>query len=177
MKSRQFTLIELLVVIAIIAILAAMLLPALGKAREWARGVACLNNFKQFNLIWFSYTNDHEDTIPTNKYGDTRSWLECMAKYLPDFNTAVNKKSKVLTCPILGNAGDQAYWYRGGCFYSMRDQKSFCPRFHRSSGVYYTAARLRLYINYSIRHAGESDYRNEQQTSERDDDTAERLYA
>lgn len=65
----------------------------------------------------------------------------------------------------------------GGCFYSMRDQKSFCPRFHRSSGVYYTVARLRLYINYSIRHAGESDYRNEQQTSERDDDTAERLYA
>ena len=112
MKNRQFTLIELLVVIAIIAILAAMLLPALGKARERARGVACLNNFKQFNLIWFSYTNDHEDTIPTNKYGDTRSWLECMAKYLPYFNTAVNKKSKVLTCPILGNAGDQAYWYR-----------------------------------------------------------------
>lgn len=55
--------------------------------------------------------------------------------------------------------------------------KLFFARKHRSFGVYYTAARLRLYINYSIRHAGESDNRNEQQTSERDDDTAERLYA
>lgn len=55
--------------------------------------------------------------------------------------------------------------------------KLFFARKHRSFGVYYNAARLRLYINYSIRHAGESDYRNEQQTSERDDDTAERLYA
>jgi prepilin-type N-terminal cleavage/methylation domain-containing protein/prepilin-type processing-associated H-X9-DG protein len=79
-QALGFTLIELLVVIAIIAVLAAMLLPALQRAKIRAQAASCMSSNKQLDLAWILYANENDDRLAINAdqslaYNGTRSWI------------------------------------------------------------------------------------------------------
>lgn len=107
-----FTLIELLVVIAIIAILAAMLLPALSRAKDKAKRTQCMNNEKQFTLAMLMYCGDNKDNVPAHQpAGVVGYW----AWDLPwDVGTIMNQNGtqyKIFYCPGTSPRFTEADWY------------------------------------------------------------------
>ncbi|MBR7121504.1 MAG: prepilin-type N-terminal cleavage/methylation domain-containing protein [Lentisphaeria bacterium] len=100
-KQNCFTLIELLVVIAIIAILAAILLPALNSARERGRNASCINNLKQWGHMMQQYTMSNDEFYPNRPEIASSTWLNFspMRQMLQQDGSSGNGNREILACP------------------------------------------------------------------------------
>ena len=132
--KKRFTLIELLVVIAIIAILAALLLPALWQARERAKSIACLSNLKQSSLLLHQYAGDNNGYLPcivTEDKGYTWAWTLQREGYL--------KSTRAVICPAIQSQREinstLAFWETYGFNVSLKSAGGYSTNYYHRLGT------------------------------------------
>jgi prepilin-type N-terminal cleavage/methylation domain-containing protein/prepilin-type processing-associated H-X9-DG protein len=111
MKSGGFTLIELLVVIAIIAILAALLLPALAKAKDKAKAINCVSNLRQWGIQWNIYVGDNNDLFPSGTNPDGTPDPNARSAW---YNALQKQCRSILACPTATETNKDANKIFGG---------------------------------------------------------------
>ena len=146
--KKHFTLIELLVVIAIIAILAAILLPALNSARARGRSASCISNLNQMGKAAFHYVDTFDGiTVPlegmavSSGSGDLRTWHDARSWYCAYFKPEVNSvpPPQVMMCPEVNRS---AYVYYGTSGALLRNSSYIMPQGSSWTGAAYPPTSL-----------------------------------
>jgi prepilin-type N-terminal cleavage/methylation domain-containing protein/prepilin-type processing-associated H-X9-DG protein len=158
-ERRGFTLIELLVVIAIIAILAAMLLPALSKAKQKAVRISCLNNLRQLQFAWVMYADDNDDNLPPNLDsttigGGANGWVRGVMKWdLAMAPWAQNYDTTLLRDSLLG-----PYCSRSTAIYRCPGDKITAAKGERVRSVSMNAQMARVSTDSAVANTGYYTY-------------------